>query len=319
MAARIQLPRRTPESQGIASQAIQAFVEDLNTHIAEPHSLMLVRHGAVIAEGWWTPYAPELQHMLFSLSKSFTSTAIGMAVTEGRLSVDDPVLSFFPEEAPADPDANLRAMCVRHLLTMSTGHDQDASSRSFSQHNWVKAFLSLPVEHAPGTHFCYNTAATYMLSAILQKVTGEKLISYLRPRLLQPLGITKANWESCPMGINTGGFGLRITTEAIARFGLLYLQNGVWDGRQIVPASWIADATAKQVPNGDMPDSDWSQGYGYQFWRCRHNCYRGDGAFGQFCLVMPEHDAVLAMTSGTGDLQAVLNRVWDDLLPALQA
>lgn len=319
MSTRIKLPRSTPEEQGISSQAILAFLEYVEKHITELHSVMLLRHGNVVAEGWWAPYAPQFPHVLFSLSKSFTSTAIGLAVDEGLLTVDDLVLSFFPAEAPSAPDANLQAMRVRHLLSMSTGHDQDASERTFTQRNWVKAFLSLPVEHAPGTHFCYNTAATYMLSAILQKVTGEKLIDYLRPRLFQPLGISRATWESCPLGINTGGFGLKITTEDIARFGQLYLNNGVWHGRRLLSEEWIAEATSRQVANGDDPDSDWNQGYGYQFWRSRHNCYRGDGAFGQYCVVMPEQDAVLAITAGLGDMQEILTQVWECLLPGMEA
>lgn len=317
MSTRVTLTRTTPEAQGVSSHAMLAFLDDVERNIPELHSLMLVRHGSVIAEGWWAPYAPQLPHMLFSLSKSFTSTAIGMAVDEKRLTVDDFVLSFFPEEAPSGADAHLQAMRVRHLLSMSTGHAQDASDRTFAQRNWVKAFLSLPVEHEPGTFFCYNTAATYMLSAILQKLTGEKLLDYLRPRLFQPLGITGASWQSCPLHINTGGFGLKVRTEDIARLGLLYLNQGLWHGQRLLSEAWIAEATARQVPNGENPDSDWNQGYGYQFWRCRHNCYRGDGAFGQYCLVLPEQDAVLAITAGTHDLQGVLTKVWDTLLPGM--
>ncbi len=311
------LPRSTPEAQGVSSSAILAFVRAVTGQALELHSVMLLRHGRVVAEGWWAPYAAERPHMLFSLSKSFTSSAVGMAVAEGRLTVDDPVLSFFPDEAPAEPDANLQAMRVRHLLTMTTGHDVDATGRTFPQQNWVNAFLSLPVEHAPGTHFCYNTAATYMLSAIVQKLSGMTLLEYLRPRLFAPLGISGAAWESCPAGINRGGTGLSVKTEDIARFGLLYLNRGVWHGRRLLREEWIAAATARQVANGEDAESDWNQGYGYQFWRCRHNCYRGDGAFGQYCLVMPEQDAVLAITAGLGDMQAVLTNVWEHLLPAL--
>jgi hypothetical protein len=172
------------------------------------------------------------------------------------------------------------------------------------------------VPFKPGTHFLYNTSATYMLSAAVQKVTGQTVLDYLRPRLFDPLGIEKPTWEMSPQGVSAGGFGLSIRTEDIAKFGQLYLQKGKWNDKQLVPAAWVAEATARQTANGSNPTSDWDQGYGYQFWRCRHGAYRGDGAFGQYCLVLPEQDAVIAITSGVRDMQAVLNLVWDKLLPA---
>ena len=314
------LPRSAPEVQGISSTAIQAFVEAAEQNIQHLHSFMLLRHGTVVAEGWWHPYRPEAPHMLFSLSKSFTSTAVGLAVTEGRLSVDDPILKFFPEDAPRQVSENLAAMQVRHLLSMSTGHDQDSTGRTIMtrSRNPFKAFLSLPVEHKPGTHFVYNSGASYMLAAIVQKLTGQTLVEYLTPRLFDPLGIAGTTWESHPNGVNFGGWGLNLKTEDVARFGQLYLQKGQWNGRQLIPAAWVEEATSKQVSNGDNPESDWTQGYGYQFWRCRHNIYRGDGAFGQYCIVMPDQDAVLAITGGLPDMQVVLAIVWEKLLPAMQ-
>ncbi len=321
MTSKNQLRRSTPESQGIALSAILAFVEDVETNIHSLHSLMLMRHGHVVAEGWWSPYAPEYPHVLFSLSKSFTSTAVGLAVAEGHLSVDDPVLSFFPDDAPAAVSENLAAMRVRHLLSMSTGHAEDTTDKLFAQPdgNWVRGFLACPVEHVPGTHFLYNTGASYMLSAIVHKITGQRMLHYLQERLFEPLGIEGATWETCPRGIDTGGFGLSVKTEDIARFGQLYLQKGMWHGRRILPEAWVAEATARQVSNAPNENPDWEQGYGYQFWRCRHGIYRGDGAFGQYCVVMPDQDAVLAMTGGLGNMQAVLDRVWQHLLPAMDA
>jgi CubicO group peptidase (beta-lactamase class C family) len=311
------LPQSTPAAQGIAPAAISAFIDAIEAQQLELHSFILVRHGHIVAQGWWQPYRPELPHMLFSLSKSFTSTAVGLAVQEGLLTVEDRVIDFFPDDLPATVSPNLAAMRVHHLLSMTTGHAEDTTGRVLGGDNWVRAFLALPVEHEPGAPFVYNTAATYMLSAIVQTLTGQTLVDYLRPRLFDPLGIDYAVWESCPRGINTGGFGLNITTDAIARFGQLYLQRGAWQGEQLVAADWIAAATSYQTPNnGDNPD--WAQGYGYQFWRCQHNAYRGDGAFGQYCVVLPEQDAVLAMTSGVGDMQAVLNQVWAHLLPAMR-
>src|SRR5438874_2734817 len=310
------LPRSSPEAQGIASSAVLSFVEAVDKHIDSMHSFMLVRHGHVVAEGWWSPYDADSPHSLYSLSKSFTSTAVGLAIAEGKLSLDDEVLKFFPDDAPSTPSANLKAMRVHDLLRMSTGH-QTEPPRTPAQ-PWTKSFLSHPVPFKPGTHFLYNTSATYMLSAIVQKVTGTTVFDYLKPRLFEPLGIDHPTWETSPQGITTGGYGLSINTEDIARFGQLCLQKGKWQGKQLVPEKWVEAATAQQTANGSNPKSDWDQGYGYQFWRCRHGAYRGDGAFGQYCIVLPAQDAVIAITSGVRDMQAVLNLVWDHLLPAMK-
>lgn len=311
------LPRSTPESQGISSRSIEHFIGAIQEKELELHSFMLVRHGYVVAEGWWKPYQADKPHMLFSLSKSFTSTAIGLLVEEGQITLKDQVIGFFPEHAPEDPSPNLSAMTVHDLLVMGTGHAEEPAMESDI---WIDDFFKQAVEHEPGTHFVYNSAATYMLSAILQKVTGITLLDYLQPRLFEPLGIYGATWECCPQGINTGGWGLKLKTEDIAKFGQLYLQKGVWRGQRLIPENWIEEATSKQISNGPADSSsDWTEGYGYQFWRCRHGAYRGDGAFGQFCIVLPEQDAVLAITSGLGDMQAMLNEVWEHLLPAMGA
>ena len=311
------LPRSTPESQGVSSSAIRAFVEAADETVDSMHSFMLVRHGNVIAEGWWEPEAASKPHILWSLSKSFTSTAVGLAVAEGKLNIDDKVLSFFPENAPEEPSENLKSMRVRDLLTMSTGHDAEPWWQG--DEVWTKRFLSQPVPHKPGTSFMYNTPATYMLSAIVQKVTGQTVLDYLTPRLFEPLGIEKPTWDASPQGISIGGYGLYLRTEDIVKFGQLYLQKGKWDGKQLIPAAWVAEATSKQVENGNARHArnpDWSQGYGFQFWQCRHGAYRGDGKDGQFCIVLPKQDAVIAITAKTGNMQQQLDLVWEHLLPA---
>src|SRR5579864_2382973 len=310
------LPRSSPEAQGVDSAALLNFIEEADK-IETMNSFMLVRHGQVVAEGWWAPYGPQSPHSLYSLSKSFTSTAVGLVIAEGKLSLDDEVLKFFPDEAPAQPSNNLKAMRVRDLLRMATGH-QTEPPRPATQ-SWVKSFLAHPVPFKPGTHFRYNTSATYMLSAIVQKVTEKTLLDYLKPRLFEPLGIEHPTWETSPQGISAGGYGLSIRTEDIAKFGQLYLQKGEWQGKRLVPASWVEAATARQTSNGSNPRSDWEQGYGYQFWSCRYGAYRGDGAFGQYWVVLPAQDAVIAITSGVKDMQAVLNLVWDKLLPAMKS
>ncbi len=311
-----ELPRSSPEEQGISSAAILAFVETADRDIDSLHSFMLVRHGHVVAEGWWAPYDSETPHALFSLSKSFASTAVGLAVAEGKLSLDDEVLKFFPESAPSEPSENLKAMRVRDLLRMTTGHQTEPARPPDKP--WTREFLAHPVPHKPGTHFLYNTSATYMLAAIVEKTTGEKLLEYLRPRLFEPLGIERPTWEVSPEGFTVGGYGLSIRTEDIARFGQLYLQRGRWQGKQLVPEAWIEEATARQTSNGSNPRSDWDQGYGYQFWRCRQGAYRGDGTFGQYCIVLPAEHAVIAITAGLRNMQAVLDLVWEKLLPAMK-
>ena len=317
LAASLSLPRSTPEAQGVSSASVRAFVEAADQQVNTMHSFMLVRHGHVVAEGWWKPEAPEKLHVMHSLSKSFTSTAVGLAVAEGKLSIDDPVLKFFPEDAPAEPSAKLTAMRVRDLLTMSTGHEVEAKFTTNAP--WVQTFLAHPVPHKPGAHFLYNTPGSHMLAAIVGKVTGQTVLDYLKPRLFEPLGIENPEWGTSPQGNTLGGWGLKIRTEDIAKFGQLYLQKGKWNGKQLLPASWVEQATSKQVSNGSDPAKDWDQGYGFQFWRCRHGAYRGDGKDGQFCIVLPEQDAVIAITANTRDMQAQLNVVWDKLLPALHA
>jgi len=320
-----QLPRSTPELQGMSSAGISSFLDAIEQSGIQFHSVMIVRNGNVVAEGWWAPYAAPLKHTLYSLSKSFTSTAVGFAVSEGKMSLEDTVLSFFPDEAPKEVSPNLAAMKVKHLLCMGSGHTKDTMpgmrDNVEDTSSWVKKFLQQPVDKEPGSWFFYNSGATYMCSAIVQKVTGQNILEYLKPRLFEPLGIEGMDWEMSPDGVAVGASGLRVKTEDIAKFGLLYLQKGKYNDKQILPPSWIDDALTSHIdnsnvrPRGKHPEDDWAQGYGYQFWRSQHGV-RGDGAFGQFCFLLPEQNAVVAVTSESFNMQASMNLVWKNLLPA---
>lgn len=313
------LPRSSPEAQGFDSQALLNFLSAAKESGLEWHSFMLVKNGFVIAEGWWKPFAATHKHTLYSLSKSFTSTAIGLLVDEGKLNVSDQVIKFFPESLPAEVSDNLKAMQVQHLLTMNTGHDSDTMPelRKNSHQSWVKSFLAHPVIHAPASHFLYNTGATYMLGAIVHKVTGLTLEQYLKPRLFDPLAISGYDWEKSPEGLNTAGYGLRVSTEDIAKFGQLYLQKGKWAGKQLLSEAWVEAASKKQT-SSQAGDNDWAQGYGYQFWRCKPGFYRGDGAYGQFCMVMPEYNTVLALTNESFNMQKSMDVVYETLLPGIR-
>ena len=338
MAERFKFPRVPAAEAGISPRAILDMLRDWAENGHTIHSFKLLRYGKVAAEGYWNPYRAGDVHTLFSLSKSFTSTAILFAIQEGILSPDDKVVSFFPEKAAKlNISEKMQRMTLRHLLSMCTGHEPNADF-IFGKEDCVAAFLESEVKGEPGSRFSYNTGATFMLSAALQAKTGQTLIEFLRPRLFEPLEMSDKIWsEMTPDGICYGGFGLNVTTDDIARFGTLYLNRGEWNGKRIIAPELIDKATRRHISNcgssqtpwlddpaliddkADIdPTSDWGMGYGWQFWRCvPEGVYRGDGAFGQFCIVMPKQSAVLAITSGTNDMQGILRSVWNKLLPGM--
>jgi CubicO group peptidase (beta-lactamase class C family) len=309
------LPRTSAVDEGIEPRAVDAFLSAADAANAGLHSFMVVRHGNVAAEGWWAPYTPEREHMMFSISKSFTSTAIGLAQDDGLLSVDEPILAFFPGQASRAVRKAASQVRVRDLLTMSTGHQTDTFPimKALPDSDWVQVFFDVPFAFPPGCHFLYNTGATYVLSAALAARTGQAVGEYLRPRLFDPLGIPVRPWATSPAGIPLGGTGLRATTEDIAKLGQLYLQRGVWKGHRLLSETWVDASTSKQVDNSSTAP-DWAQGYGYQFWRSRHASYRADGAFGQFAFVLPELDTVVAITAGQKENWRIPDLVWNHLL-----
>jgi CubicO group peptidase (beta-lactamase class C family) len=313
------LPRSTPAEAGVPAAAIEAFENALGS-LDRIDSYILLKGGSVIGERWWAPEGPQKPHVMWSVSKSFASTAIGMLIDAGSLTLDTRIVDLFADVVPAQQGEWLSQLAVRHLLTMTTGHDAESLPTEDRENDvdWVDHILGQSLVYEPGTHFQYNSGATYLLSAIVQRLTGGTLLDYLEPRLFAPLGIRSPTWELSPQGISVGGWGLNLRTEDLAKFGQLYLQRGAWNGAQVVPREWTFAATSWQVPNGDPTEaSDWSQGYGYQFWVCRHNAFRGDGKDGQFIIVLPEQDAVVAITAQLVDMQEELDEVWRHLLPAL--
>ncbi|MEU4012863.1 serine hydrolase domain-containing protein [Streptomyces pseudogriseolus] len=315
------LPTADPAAQGVDASGVHAFLDALEADPdIEPHGLTIVRHGHVVASGTWAPYAAERPHLLYSLSKSFASTAAGLAEAEGLIDFDATVLSYFPEIDADITDPRSRSMLVRHVASMASGHDHETVDEAFGADpaEPVRGFLLQPPQRDPGTLFTYNQPCTYTLGAIVQRVTGQTLVEYLRPRLFDPLGIGEALWSRDRAGRDIGFAGLHVTHDAIARFGLLYLNDGVWQGERLLPEGWVERATRPQIDTAEVmggDQSDWGRGYGYQFWIGRHG-YRGDGAYGQFCVVLPEHDAVIAATSATAEMQRYLELVWRHLLPA---
>jgi CubicO group peptidase (beta-lactamase class C family) len=313
------LSRSAPGDQQVDPAAVLRFLDAVEDHPGvEMHSLMVVRHGHVVAEGWWAPYSAERPHLLYSLSKSFTSTAAAFAQAEGLLDLDDTVVSHFGEFADNITDPRSRSIKIRHVASMASGHTREMASEALARDpaEPVRGFLLIPPDREPGTVFAYSQPCTYTLASIIQRNAGMPLTQYLRPRLFDPLGIARVGWHTWPPGREQGFSGLHARTEDIAKLGQLYLQRGRWDGVPLIPEQWVAEATSTQIENPDEPNPDWRQGYGFQFWMARHG-YRGDGAFGQFCVILPEHETVVVITAYTLEMQAVLDAMWAHLLPGL--
>ena len=314
------LPHDNPENHGLSSQALTNFYAAIEKQSLAVNTFILLQDGNMTSQFARSPYQLDCPQLLFSLSKSMTSIAVGIAWDNHLLSLQDPVISFFPDELPDLISPHLAKMTIHHLLSMNAGHHEDIYAAVSQEQNWVRAFLALDVDHEPGTHYRYSTHATYMLSAILERVTGQNIVEFLMPRLFEPLGIPRPIWETCPMGVTAGGMGLSLSTESVAKIGHMLLNRGVHAGKKILSEQYIRLATSEQSDNRlGAKRIDSAQGYGYQFHLCRRGCYRGDGGFGQLCFVAPEQKIVIAATSSfpsMDQLQTLLDLIYEHILNA---
>ena len=306
----------TPEALGIPSGALKKFLDRLE-EIDFVHGLVVMRHGKVALEGMRRPYTYDLPHQLFSVSKSFTSAAIGMARREGLLKLTDKLVDFFPEYAK-NAHPRMAKTRLSDLLSMQSGFAACTARRMFDSPdgNWVKCYLSLVPDGEPGTFFTYNSGGTYMLGAVLHKLTGQTLREYLTPRLFEPLEIVPGIWECCPRGLNCGGWGLYLKLRDLAKFAQLLLDGGVYDGHELIPTDYLAEATQAHADNSMNQKPDWKLGYGWQFWRSTYG-YRCDGASGQYAVVVPEFDLTPTTLSATPNMQRILTAFWEEVIPAL--
>ncbi len=332
------LPRAMPHMRGTNPAVILSVLDEIERENIELHSLLIWQDGALITDAYWAPFSAERPHMMHSVTKSFTSMAVGLAVADGLLSVDDPVISFFPEYLHEELDANLRAMRVRHLLTMTSGHGRGISGGSWRRlkTSWIEDFLKQSIPFIPGETFVYDSAASYMLSALVQKVTGRPIHDYLKERIFAPMAMSGTiDWDIGTDGVNTGGNGLSCTSEDMLKLGILHLQGGEWQGKQLLPRDWVETATAIQIRDvvlgvftGDHylgPDEQTGgeavskrEGYGYQWWRGPHNSFSANGLFGQYCIILPDQKTVVAFTGGLADSDRRVHQlIYERLLPAL--
>ena len=316
------LPRSSPAAAGVSSRAIASLLDRLEEQGVECHSIMVVRRGHVVAEGWWTPYSAGRPHLLYSLTKSFTSIAVGLAISDGLLSLQDKMVDVLPDHVPDDVGEQARRLSVEHLLSMTAGHGVDSLEQAWQLEpgDLTRGFLRVPFTYPEGVRHVYDNATTYVLARILERVSGRSLPDLLDERLFLPMGIEDAQWDRVASGAAFGFHGLHPRTEAVAAFGQLLLREGAWKDQQLLPAYWVRLATSRHVetlhaPDGPL-DADSSAGYGYQFWMSREG-YRGEGHCEQLCMVYPEHDLVVALTAGDGPHGAAVGAVHDYLLPAL--
>lgn len=314
------LPRSTPEAQGVSSEAIAQAFKKLEDKGYEVHGLMIMRHGQVIAEHWWAPFAPETQHAMYSATKTFTGCAVGFAVQEGLLKVSDKVISFFPELLPKEMPQYLEDLTVEHLLTMSCGHASTRYAGSGAEQ--IRNFLATPFSSKPGTVFFYDVACSHVLSHILTRVTGVSTYEYLKPRLLDKLGIIDPVWEMDLDGVNMGNGGTHMRTSDLAKLGQFLLNGGSWNGEQLLNKDWVKAQTTPHIfqrpelsEEENMKD-DGGQGYGYQTWMGRHGSYRAIGGCNQLAMVIPEYDVVVASTGFVRD-EAGFNQVFYELLEGM--
>jgi hypothetical protein len=307
----------------VSSCAVSALLDRLDEKSIECHSLMVVCHGHVVAECWWAPYSAGRPHLLYSLTKSFTSIAVGLAIADGLLSLDDRVAAVLPGHVPAGISEQGRRITVHHLLSMTAGHGTDslAGAWQLEPGDLVKGFLRLPFAVAEGTRHTYDNSTTFILARMVERVTGRGLPEFLDERLFTPMGIDHAEWDRVGSGAAFGFHGLHLTTEAVAAFGELLLRGGRWDGRQMVPRKWVELATRRHIGSRHYAEGedgpDFLCGYGYQFWMSRHG-FHGSGAFGQHCVVILSHGLVVVLTSAQHEVQQaqdVLDAIWECLLP----
>ena len=316
------LPRSTPAAEGISTQAVINMMDSL---MALPecdiHHVMVVRHGKVVAELHPAPFRAEDSHTLYSASKTFTSLAVGIAIDENLLRLNDRVMTFFPDKRTDRVSDNMAAMTVRDLLMMASGVEPDWTMRNNSK-DWVKDWLAKPVNDEPGSRFQYDSMCTFMLSAIVQRVTGQTMLEYLQKKLFAPMNITVADWETSPDGINTGGWGLRVQAETMAKLGLLLLNNGKWNGEQLVSADYVKAACSRLIDGGaksTVPPTDGNQGYGYQVWQSKWpGSYRADGAMGQYTVVVPQEDLVVVILGMKLYGHEELACIWNQLMPGMR-
>lgn len=303
----------------ILPEWIEEFMGRLERYPMQMHSILLIHRGTVIAERYYKPFEEESLHRMYSISKSFTSLAVGALLDEGKIALSDPIADYFPEYLPEHPSPWITEMTIEHLLKMETCHRQ-TTYKGRPECNWVESFFTARPDHGPGTVFTYDTSSAHTLGALVEKLSGQSLLDYLRGVCLDAIGFSReAYFLKDPDGVSCGGSGLMAKTSDLAKVALLLMQNGMWDGTQIYPAWYIKEATSLKthtLAKGQTLEEQ--QGYGYQFWRIRNErgymCY---GMGGQLMICCPDLDFICITTADCLGVQGGTQLICDSLFECI--
>jgi len=302
MSKKIPFTAVSPESVGVSSRWILDMLDAFDVRNMNMHSFLMIRHGKILAEGYWKPFSKNLTHRMYSITKTFAATAVGLLVDDGRISLDDKIADYFPDMVPADVHPWTAKATIRNLLCMSSQRIR-TSYGSLEYPNWTESFFVAPPEKEPGTCFHYDTSASHTLTALVERITGKSLTAFLQERIFSEIGFSGTNWcLTAPEGVCWGGSAMLATPRDLARLALLYLNDGNWNGKQLLSEQWCREATSKQIDNGDEQDgATHGYGYGYQIWRARGNTFAFVGMGDQFAICSREHDAVFVCTADHQD------------------
>ena len=312
-------PVSNPEAQGMDPAMLEKMQAVIKEKGLSLESLLIIRNGAIVSERYYSSNNADSPHAMYSVTKSFTATLVGIALDQGKLKgVEQRVADLLPGRTFENSDARKQSMTLENLLSMTAGLDfveSDATYRQmYTSANWVQMVMDLPMAAEPGKTFLYCSGCSHILSAVVQEATGESTLAFAKKNLFQPLGITNLDWETDRQGIAIGGWGLNITPRDMAKLGYLYLHNGVWDGKQVVSSSWVKTATTRHT------DTDGNLGYGYQWWIYpTHNAYAALGRFGQTIFVAPDLNLIVVTTAQEeSNHDPIFDLIDNYILPAVE-
>lgn len=305
-----------PEDEGVSPQSIIKFLDTCEKEINYLYSFAIVKNTNMLSKGYYAPMAPKIRKIMHSISKSVNSLAIGIIIDEGKLGLEDKVLDYFREKLPEQYDERLEKLRVKHLLMMCSSSAYTSASFINQEGDWLTHYFSLIPYSLPGREFHYDTGASYTLSRLITKISGQNTFEFLNERLFKPMGIEDATWLCDKYGNSTGGWGLYLKFPDMVKLGQLFINYGKWEEKQLVPEWWMKEATSNKIETKNDPGFGWGYGYGYQFWQGPGNTFLAFGVFGQLIVCDPIKNIFVATTGGCSEQenQRLLDIIYETII-----